>query len=237
MFLVLKDQKNEIERVVLRQTINKDFLSLYIKEETKAEVQNILDNTSDDNKWKALRWLRYGHRAHTPFEQFTYYWLTFERLVGESDITITCQDCGAKRNYRSLDKQKAFQEMQRHDHTITSKEFEEFWKYRQKIFHGGQKPTLAFARELKPVAAKIGIIVENMLESDFHISRRVSVPHAASKITHHNFGYYKFNAEDPTVSFARNYPSQESLEAFREEHSIESSDGYEVLNADEYIKW
>lgn len=239
VFVILKDEKGESERTVFRQTSEEIITGFYLKQDTKEAAQKALSISQiEDKYWLALRWLRYGHRARTTIEQFTYYWLAFERSIGEKQIEKRCEKCGTISYHPGIDKNEAKELLTKYDSSINEEGFKTIWKYRQKVFHGGEKLTLSLARELRTMSLIVGQAAEKLLEEKFQPSRRITVERPVYFLhrTSDN-GYYKFTTSKPNESFAMDFPTNQQLLEFQQTHLVKSPYGFEILDFNKQDEW
>ncbi len=240
LVVALKDESGKSKRSVFRYA-SKDSLPepLYLQDDSAKAVQEILFKTEAEGNYDlSLRWLRYSYWARTWTEQFINQWLAFERLIGEKQIERECPNCHEKLpSYPSIDKDDAYALIQKYYPDMERKTFEEVWKARQRMFHGGKVDT-NFMKTLAQLSPKIGEVVEGELVNKYQPQKRLSIPHPRKVVKERGVeGFYEFTTENPAAPFAMDFPTDEQvLELHEQQGDVYSKDGFQLISLDEKIK-
>ena len=227
VFLILKDEKGKRQRIVFRQIVIKkkdEDSDIYIREgaEVKA-IEDILKIADSEKGYDlSLRWLRLGYRARTLIEQYSYYWLSFERILGETQIKKNCPFCGHELEpYPGVDWTKAQEIFSQYEETVDENYFKKkILKARHRVFHGGRLDA-EFYKLLAEISPKVQRVTESMLDDRYKPSTRLNLgkPNMPHRPVNH-LAYYSFTTNNPSDSFARDYPDDERVEHFSKEPSV-----------------
>lgn len=243
IFVILKDEKGSSQRVVFRQISREKTSDIYIREgaEVKA-IEEVLNNAASQEGYDlSLRWLRYGYRARTFIEQYSYYWLAFERLLGETKIERTCPHCKEKLEpYSGVDWKNAQTIFSMYEPDVDGDYFKEkILKARHTVFHGGRL-NAGFYVVLAEISPKVQKVVESMLVERYKPSTRLDLgtPNQPNR-PNNNHAYYSFTTKTPNESFARDYPDDEWVESFSKKSLVrDDENNIELLTFDDYYdKW
>jgi len=221
VFLILKDEKGKKERVVFRQLSRQETSDIYIREdaEIKAIDEIIKIADSQDGYDLSLRWLRFGYRARTRIEQYSYYWLGFERLLSETMIERDCPFCGEKLDpYPGIDWTKAYETFSKYEKDVDEDYFKKkILKARHRVFHGGRLDA-KFYEVLAEISPKVQRVIENILNERYKPSIRLDLgtPNQPNR-SNTNLAYYGFITKNPNESFALDYPDDKCIENFLRE--------------------
>lgn len=242
IFLILKDEHDRGKRVVFRQVSTIKTAPVYIRQ-NEVETINDLLKASEANKKNnlSLHWLRLGYRARTLIEQYSYYWLAFERLMGESQIVRNCNSCGKiSGTYPGVDWNNAQSIFFQYEIGLDSDYFKKkILKARHTVFHGG-RPDSKFYELLAEISPKIQRVIESILEKMYSPVARIGLetpnqPHRP----YNSSAYYAFETKDLGKVFALDYPSDVAIQQFQESGiAKEENENIELLNFDDYMdKW
>jgi hypothetical protein len=239
IFVILKDEIVKIERTMFRQISKKMTRNIFIRQDY--EVKTIKDILANNQKEKiydlSLRWLRFGFRARTYIEMYTYYWLAFERLISETQIEKNCPFCGKKlKPYPAIDWDKAQKIFSQYDKQTDKNYFHNnILKARHKVFHGAALNS-SFYRKLSEICPKVEGVVKGIL-SDKYGCKIVDLGLPNKPDTPNNFlGHYSFRTSEPDEQFAMDYPDDEFMKKFQNESHVEK-DGVELLDGDKMKNW
>lgn len=240
IFLILKDESGKKERVAFRQISTEKTVPIYIRKDAEAktikDLLQLLEKNKDYNL--SLHWLRLGYRARTYIEQYSYYWLAFERLLGETQITRNCPECGKiAASYSGVDWNRAREMFSKYESDVDKDYFKKkILKARHIVFHGGRLDA-GFYELLAEICPKVQRVTEKILVETYTPSSRVGLktpnqPHR----THNNNAYYGFTTKTPDQAFARDYPSDEVVEEFHKSALVKDGrNNIELLTFDDYV--
>ncbi|MDB5194717.1 MAG: hypothetical protein JWN50_731 [Parcubacteria group bacterium] len=242
-FLILKAEPGSVERMVLRQISENKTDDIYIRTDVEVAAITQMLNAAESNAdyGLSLRWLRFGYRARTFVEQYTYYWLAFERLLGETQIERECPHCQKMLpSYPSVDWKKAQEIFSTYDSSVDKKYFtEKILKARHRIFHGA-KLDAEFYGLLAEISPKVQNVVEMLLSEKHKPTSRIGLdrPNQPSR-PNNNIGFYKFTTKSSSDDFAMDYPTDEWLSDFLlSNEATDTATGIELLSFEEYSeKW
>lgn len=248
--VILKNETGLEDRVVFRKFAREEMLSLYMTDNIKNAAQDFLTQLQQaPDAELALHWVRYSYRVDSYIDQFFYNWRAFECLLGTTQILRRCENCAELINscphceesipssYPGIDKGVAKTTLMHHDSSITDAEFNQIWKMRQRIFHGGQIDNAALA-QLITVSPKIGTVVEKMVDRKYQIATRTDASRPGIiRQSIETQSLYKFKTKSPQAKFATDYPTDEQLIDFQNELSAISKDGYELIGYDGQENW
>lgn len=240
VYLILRNDKGSQERIVFRSIAQTRYNGRFITNKTAVDIQHTLDKELDRKVKTALRWLRLGHRSRSYHEQFIYYWLAIERIVGEITITRSCENCGHPHNYPGIDKAK-IKELIEQSTQINDRDFGKLWELRKEVFHG-RSPISRFLHEktMNAIQQYLFPSLTKILKDQLNVSGgalQVSRPIYFMK-KDNRFQYLKFQTLHPQDEYARDFPTDEQIEQFTETHDVVSKDGFEIVNWDTvYNTW
>lgn len=223
------------ERVVYRNRYwEEDQRPLSIREDASETVtiKDLLTKAENNDGYDlSMRWLRYSYRARGYLDQFTYYWLALERLIGESQVNRPCEYCpGKTHTYPGIDKSAVHALLKKFNPEIDRAGFEKIWKARNRIFHGNPVDT-DFMIDLVRISPLVVKTVEGELVERLNPRARLDFgrPHPAVRLVSQD-GFYKFRTTTPEAPFPFDFPTDVQLKEFKEEGTVVSSTyGFEWL--------
>jgi hypothetical protein len=238
VFLVLKNEKGKKERFVLRSTVKEGISGLYIKEITKDGIEALWKKQKSPEVEIALRWLRLGNRSRSFHERFFYYWLALERFVGESQVTRQCEKCGHPHIHPGIDKKKV-KELMQTECNISDSNFDDIWKIRHIIFHGRKRLNTELHDRIRLLIPFIFTTLGNAISKKMGIQHKLCLEKPSYFMTRENkFMYLKFQTLNPNDEFATDYPTDEQVKEFSNNHEVSSHHGFELVKYDETSrKW
>ena len=239
-FLILKAESGNSKRIVFRQSSEEyeDPIQLRTKSEVDA-IQKILNELSKLEEYDlSLRWIRYGNAAQALIEGFVFYWLSFERLLGETKIEKECPHCHNKlKPYSAVDWDGASKLFTSNCSGTDEKYFKDIiLKMRHRIFHGGKVEGKTFG-DLKEIFPKIKEVIEKITKNKYLGKEATILRSRMSNEYHVNLmNFYSFPTLNPDEKFALDYPNDSYIKS--ESGGIqENVDGIKLLNLDGLKEW
>jgi len=185
----------------------------------------------------SLCWYRYALQRNLALDRFLFQWLGFESLAGQTQINVSCPNCGHTNSHSGSNKQKAYELYSSAEPSTSRQKFNrEIWgEGRNSVFHGNQYPVPAFLVGLVPVN-------ENLRRScEAEISRRAQLGERARARRNLESIYYfqnfiEWTTAKPDLPFAFDFPAKALTEMV--EHGLSGSigvnfpesSGFSILN-------
>jgi|GEM_PF-3019145 len=207
---IMKNECGQNERIILRHIHSEERPGLFLMHDSINAIQELLDEKGTRNCELSLRWLRYSYRNRPILEEFYYLWLALERLIGEKEIISRCKECGVKNPHSGVPKDEILALVQKHNRGYTESNLRQLWKARQKVFHGGDKPTHELLLYLKAVGPIIRKTIEEELYERIRPSKRIKIAMPVSEKRKETlFAPIRFLTRTPEKEFVDDYPSLE----------------------------
>lgn len=237
---VLKAEKGSSKRIIYSPIIIEEPFTLSLENKHKEEILGILITKHRNLKkqyWLSLRWLRFGYRARTVLERFTYYWLAFERMIGETQIDKKCPKCGYSISHPGISKATAKKLLNRYG-IINEKDFENIWKLRQRVFHGGKKLDQQYLRSLFEATNTLGATIETALFEQIKPKIKETSEYPSTAIYREVIdNHYKFSTNFPELEFAPDYPRNTQIKQCHQNSGLFAKFGLQILTEKEVENW